>query len=254
MRPDLRMGAVAMAAMAIAGCASAPMRLPFDGRGPPEIVRVVIAEPPPLVRLRVITAAPKTLGTATIYLGYAGMALLPFLLVAGADEAYKTDEITQLAARRLPDLREAFVGTLASHLADAGFEVDRRKVERGAAGSLDEPNWLTDDRWGAAADAVLDVAVLEAGFDTPAPTGPLLPFFGVSVRLVDTRTHAVRYREVIVAGAGRPGEHTQVPIDGNARAFDGFADLMAHADLAIGTLRAAARRAALEIARDLHPR
>jgi hypothetical protein len=245
----------------LVGCAApAPLRQPYNAAAHREIVRIVVIEPekplqyiasPGTTRLVALVAGP--------FQGLGAIVGLPFLAVAEAVEFAKAGAFTETVGASNHDISLVLAEALQSELTAVGLHAVVRRVERAAQSTGDKPAWADDyGRWRDEADAVLDLQILEIGYRAYLPHTPYLPALVVGVRLVETRTLRILYRNTESFGFGRAprgelGGDAYWRVGVLAEAGQGFAtfeDLVVRREEALAILRDAARMVATRIASD----
>jgi len=257
MANDWRLWIAAITAMAVAGCATTttpPGRQAFNAEAHRDVRRLVIVEPAPLWKISIDPGHAQIAGIFGGTGNILGLFIaLPILGAAMLDQSAKTQQFTTKAAAARQEINDALVTTLAERLSESGFQVSRHKMARPSADGPDRLAWVEDyGRWAGSADAALDLQVVVGGFVARDSVAAFKPFLAVAARLVDTRTRAIYYRDILVPGLPFIGPGQGVAGDPKNE-FATFDDLLARSDDAVEALRRVAATLAQQVAAELSP-
>ncbi len=246
---------------ALVGCAApAPLRQPYNAAAHRDIVRIVVLEPAKPIQYVASPGLARQVSLVAGLLQPLGLLALPFLAVAESIEFAKAIAFTETVGASTHDISRALAEALQTEMTAVGLHAVVRRIDRAAASTGEKQAWADDyGRWRNEADAVLDLQILEIGYRAHRPDTPYLPALVVGVRLVETRTLRILYRNTESFGfAHAPrgefeGEaYWRVGVLAEpAQAFATFEDLVVRREEALAILREAARTVATKIASDL---
>ncbi|WP_341899091.1 hypothetical protein [Ferrovibrio terrae] len=167
-------------------------------------------------------------------------------LVAAADTKSKTDGFTSKMKELQVDFAASLTAALEQELVTAKYDVVRFTPTRAKPELLDSYAGVDVE-----ADAYLDWVINWNGFIAPTATSDYLPSARVYVRLVDARTKAVLYAELIGYGYQHgPGQPIELASDAKYR-FGNYSTLIEGAQNAAEALNAATPLIVRKISTDI---